>query len=815
MTMSLPTHAQIIVIGGGIIGCSTAHHLAEFGAKDVLLLERKKLTSGSTFHAAGLVGQLRSSANITRLLTRSIEIYRGLEAEAGQATGWKMNGGLRLACNAARMIEIKRQAMTARSFGLEMHLLSPKEARDLWPLMDVSDVLGAAYLPTDGQANPSDITLSFAKGARQKGVRIVEDVGVTDLVLKDGRARGVVTEQGVVACETIVICAGQWSKEIGRKAGIAIPLQSVEHQYLITEACGAPRDLPTLRDPDRLIYYKEEVGGLVMGGYEPNPIAWAPGGIPEGFHFTLLDSRFDHFEQIMEQALIRTPVLATAGVKTLVNGPESFTPDGNFILGEAPEARSVFVGCGFNAFGIASGGGAGWALAQWILAGEPPMDLWPVDIRRFSSSVHAEDAFVRERTLEAYAKHYTMAWPHEEYESARPRKTSRLYATLAAKGACFGSKLGWERPNWFASPGSTPKDIYSYGRQNWFEAVGEEHRAAREGVAIFDQSSFAKFEVRGRGAQATLDFLCAADVTRPPGRIAYTQMLNVRGGIECDLTVSRFAPDLYFIVTGTGFRTHDLAWIKRNLPPGTEVEIVDVTEQYGCLSLMGPHAREVLKAVTNADVSNEAFPFGACREIEIASVVVRALRITYVGELGFELHVPADGTRRVYAALMEAGEAQGIADAGYRAIESLRLEKAYRAWGADISADTTPEEAGLAFAIRKDFGRAFLGRDALIAKRKAPLARKLAIFTVDDPNVVLLGRETIIRNGEAAGWLTSGGWGYTVTTNIGLGYVRSAMGVTDEFLATGEYRLNIAGEEVEARFHARPLYDPAGARPRS
>ncbi len=586
--MAFPTQAQIIVIGGGIVGCSTAYHLAEFGAKDVLLLERKKLTSGTTFHAAGLIGQLRSSANITRLLKQSIEIYRGLEAKTGQATGWKMNGGLRLACNAERMTEIRRQATTARSFGLDMHLLSPKEALELWPLMDISDVVGAAYLPTDGQANPSDITLSLAKGARQKGVRIIEDVEVEGLVLKEGRAQGLITDQGPIACETIVICAGQWSKEIGRKAGILIPLQSVEHQYLVTEACGAPRDLPTLRDPDRLLYYKEEVGGLVMGGYEPNPIPWALDGIPDGFHFTLLDSRFDHFEMIMEQALVRTPVLASAGVKTLINGPESFTPDGNFILGEAPEAKRVFVGCGFNAFGIASGGGAGWALAQWILGGDPPMDLWPVDIRRFAPSVHGEDGFVRERTLEAYAKHYTMAWPHEEYESARPLKTSRLYATLAAKGACFGSKLGWERPNWFAPRGGAAKDIYSYGRQNWFASVGEEHRAARERVALFDQSSFAKFEVRGSGAASALDFICAGDVTKPPGRVTYTQMLNARGGIECDLTVSRFASDLFFIVTGTGFRTHDLAWVRRNLPAGAGAEIVDVTEDYGCLSLMGP-----------------------------------------------------------------------------------------------------------------------------------------------------------------------------------------------------------------------------------
>jgi 4-methylaminobutanoate oxidase (formaldehyde-forming) len=551
-----------------------------------------------------------------------------------------------------------------------------------------------------------------------------------------------------------------------------------------------------------------------MGGYEPNPIPWALNGIPEGFHFTLLDSRFGHFEDIMVQALARTPVLEKAGVKTLVNGPESFTTDGNFILGEAPEARRVFVGCGFNAFGIASGGGAGWALAQWILEGDPPMDLWPVDIRRFAPSVHGDDGFTQARTLEAYAKHYTMAWPHEEYASARPLKTSRLYATLKAKGAAFGSKLGWERPNWFAPGGIEPKDVYTYGRQNWFDAVGEEHRAARERVALFDQSSFAKFEVRGKGAEAALDFICAGDTTKPPGRVTYTQMLNGRGGIECDLTVSRFAKEHYFIVTGTGFRTHDLAWIRRNLPAGAAIEIADVTEAFGCLSLMGPRSRDVLSAVTGADISNAAFPFGACREIEIAGVSLRALRITYVGELGYELHIPSDGVERVYAALMGAGRAHGIMDAGYRAIESLRLEKAYRAWGADISADTTPYEAGLGFAVRRDVSRPFLGREALLAQRGKPLTRRLAIFTVDDPAIVLLGRETIIRDGEVVGWLSSGGYGYTLGTNIGLGYVRSADGVSDAYLASGTYRLEVARAEVPAKLHMRPLYDPDGARVR-
>src|SRR5262249_9474096 len=464
----LPSQARAVIIGGGIVGCSTAYHLARLGWRDVVLLERHKLTSGSTWHAAGLVGQLRSSANVTQLLKYSVELYEHLEAETGQATGWKRNGGLRLACNAERMIEIRRQATTAHSFGLEMHLLSPTEAQRLWPVMDISDVVGAAFLPTDGQANPSDVASALAKGARQKGVTIVEDCPVTGIRVEKGRVVGVVTPQGEIACEAVVNCGGQWAKEIGRMVGVTVPLQSVQHQYLVTEPIpGVPRNLPTLRDPDRLIYFKEEVGGLVMGGYEPNPKPWAVGGIPEGFHFTLLDGDFDHFEPMMEQALIRVPLLAKAGIKQLINGPESFTPDGNFILGEAPEVKGFHVGAGFNAFGIASAGGAGRALAEWIVGCHAPFDLWPVDIRRFGSP-HRDEGWVRTRTLEAYAKHYTIAWPHEEMQSGRPLRTSPLYERLAAAGACFGSKLGWERPNWFAPKGMPAGDVPSFGRPNWF-----------------------------------------------------------------------------------------------------------------------------------------------------------------------------------------------------------------------------------------------------------------------------------------------------------------------------------------------------------
>ena len=805
---SFPTAARVVIIGGGIVGCSTAYHLTRLGWRDVLLLEQGKLTSGSTWHAAGLVGQLRSSANITQLLKYSVELYHRLEAETGLATGWKQNGGLCLACNAERMTEIRRQATTAHSFGLEMHLLGPREAQDLWPLMAVSDLVGAAFLPTDGQANPADIAQSLAKGARQGGAVIVEDCPVTAIKLKQGRAVGVTTAKGEVAAEVVVNCAGQWAREVGRLAGVNVPLVSLQHQYMVTEPIeGVARDLPTLRDPDRLIYFKEEVGGLVMGGYEPDPKPWAEAGIPPGFGFSLLDSDFDHFEQLTEQALARVPALETAGVKQLLNGPESFTPDGNFILGEAPEVRNFFVGAGFNAYGIAAGGGAGKALAEWIAGGEPPMDLWPVDIRRFGPPHQSAD-WVRSRTLELYGKHYTMSWPYEEHASARPERVSPLYPLLKDEGACFGEKLGWERPNWFARAGETPRDLYSYGRQNWFEAVGREHRAARENAALFDQSSFAKFLLAGSDAAAALDWICANQIDRPVGSLTYTQMLNPRGGIQCDLTVARLAEDRFYIVTGTGFATHDFSWIERNIPEACQASLVDLTSGFAVLSLMGPRSRDILGAVTLDDISNAAFPFATWRAITIGGAPLRALRITYVGELGWELHIPSEHALAVYRRLTAAGAAHGLVNAGYRSIESLRLEKGYRAWGSDIGPDHTPLEAGLGWAVKLDGDRDFNGRDALLAQRAKPLAKRFACFTLDDPDVVLLGRETLYRNGQRVGWLTSAGWGYTVGKNIGYGYVRNPEGVDDGFLFGGSYELEVACQRLSCRINQGALYDP-------
>lgn len=803
----LPTTARAVVIGGGIVGCSVAYHLGKLGWTDTVLLERKKLTSGTTFHAAGLVGQLRTSANITQLLGHSVALYRTLETETGLQTGWKMNGGLRLACNSDRWTEVKRQATTAHSFGLEMHLLTPKEARDLWPLMSIDDLVGAAYLPTDGQANPSDITQSLAKGARMAGVRIIEDTPVTRIVVEDGRIRGVATPFGTIECEKVVVCAGQWTRALAATVGVNVPLVSVEHQYMITERIeGVTPTLPTLRDPDRRTYWKEEVGGLVWGGYEPNPKPWAQDGIPEGFHFETLTPDFDHYSQFMGDAIARVPALAHAGVKQLLNGPESFTPDGNFILGEAPELRNLFVGAGFNAFGIASGGGAGMALAEWVAKGEPPFDLWPVDIRRFGPPHRVTD-YVRTRTLEAYAKHYTIAWPSEEMRSARPLRRSPLYAHLKAAGAAFGEKLGWERPNWFAGPGEDPVDRYSMARPGWHDAVGREHRAARDHAVLIDQTSFAKFRLTGRDAARALTRIAAGNVDRAEGSLTYTQMLNRKGGIECDLTVARLGPQDFFIVTGTGFATHDFDWIARNLQG--DAHLADITSSMAVLSLMGPKSREILSRQSPDDLTNAGFPFGTARWISVAGCAVLALRVTYVGELGWELHMPVEVAVTVYEALM-SGEGAPVL-AGYRAIETLRLEKGYRAWGADIGPDHTPVEAGLAWAVKMKSGADFIGRDAIAAQLATGVKKRLATFTAD-PSVVLLGRETIYRDGRRVGWLSSGGYGHTVGKSIGLGYVRHPEGVTEDFVLSGSYELEVASERVPAQVTLAPLYDPQNLR---
>ena len=800
--MTLPSSSKIIVVGGGIIGCSTAYHLAQMG-QEVLLLEKAQLTSGSTWHAAGLVGQLRSNANITQLLGYSIELYNKLEAETGLATGWKMNGGLRLACNQERWTEVKRQATTAHSFGLDMQLVSAQEAQDLWPLMDIGDVVGAAFLPSDGQANPADISQALAKGARANGANLIENTPVSEILTDKGKITGVRTPQGDISCEKLVLCCGQWTRELAKTIGVAVPLVSVEHQYMVTEPFDVPSNLPTLRDPDRLTYYKEEVGGLVMGGYEPNGIPWANNGIPDHFEFQLLDSNFEHFEQLVELALPRVPALQTAGVKQLINGPESFTPDGNFILGEAPEMQNVFIGAGFNAFGIASGGGAGMALAEWVANGTPPYDLWPVDIRRFGRP-HRDEDWVRTRTLEAYGKHYTMAWPSEEHDSGRPCRRSPLYDTLLNNGAVFGEKLGWERPNWFAQEGEEARDIYTFDRPNWHNPVAREHKAAREAAVLFDQTSFAKFVLKGPDVEAALNWIAANRVDKPVGSIIYTQMLNDKGGIECDLTLVRTALDEYYIVTGTGFATHDFDWITRNIPAGMNAQLVDVTSSNAVLSLFGPNAMAILSECTRDDVGKEALPFGQSRTIGIAGCPVLAMQISYVGENGWELHLPVEYASTVYDCLHVVGASYGLRNAGYRAIETLRLEKGYRAWSSDIGPDHTPDEAGLGWAVKMKSNVSFKGREAVQTQRENGVKKIMATFTCDG-EVILSGRETIYRNGERCGWLSSAGFGHTVQKSIGMGYVRSSEAIDKDHVLSGDYELEVATKRVKAQVTLSPL----------
>jgi sarcosine dehydrogenase len=812
MSVALPAQADVVVIGGGIIGCSTAYHLARDHKANVVVLEQNKITSGSTWHAAGLVGQLRSSASITQVLKYSVELYKNLEAETGLQTGWKMTGCLRLATNEDRWTEYKRLATTAQSFGMDMHLLSSAEVKKMWPLMETSDLVGASYLPTDGQASPSDITQSLAKGARMHGAKFVEGVRVTGFEIVDGRVLAVNTNHGTIKCDRVVNCGGMWARQIGAMAVVNVPLQPVKHQYVITEKLdGLSSDAATIRDPDRRTYFKEEVGGLVFGGYEPDPISCTQEDVPETFEFQLFEDDWDHFEQHMGQALERIPDLAKIGIKKMINGPESFTPDGNFILGAAPELKNFYVGAGFNAFGIAAGGGAGWVLADWVMRGEAPTDLWTVDIRRFSA-MHRDRAWVNERTLEAYGKHYTIGYPHEEYESGRPRIVSPLYEKLKARGACFGSKLGWERPNWFAPDGVLPRDLYSMGRQNWFSHVGNEHRCVREAAGVFDQSSFAKFELKGKDLEAALSYICANNIAKAPGKLTYTQMLNSRGGIECDLTVARLADDHFYIVTGTGFRTHDYHWIADHIPAGLDAKLRDVTEQFGTLVLMGPKSREIIQKITYGDFSTEAFRFGDVKTVSIKGHPVRALRVTYVGELGWELHMPIQAIGDVFDALMAAGEPLGLRPVGYRALESLRLEKGYRAWGSDITPNDTPFDAGLGWAVKLKGNLDFLGRAALEAKQGKPLTKMLVGFTTEREDVVLVGRETILRDGKFAGYLTSGGYGYTIMKPIGLGYVRNTDGVDENYVMSGKYELVVAQERVKATAHLKPMYDPANAK---
>jgi 4-methylaminobutanoate oxidase (formaldehyde-forming) len=820
LTDTLPTHARAVVIGGGVAGCSVAYHLARLGWKDVVLLERRQLTCGTTWHAAGLIGQLRATANLTRLAKYSAELYAGLEAETGQPTGFRQRGSLGLALSDDRLEELKRGASMAKVFGLEVEVLAPDACRARHPFVAMDGVRGGVFIAKDGQADPANIALALAKGARMNGARIFEQTKVTAIRTRGRRVAGVVTERGEIAADCVVNCAGMWGRDIGRMAGVNVPLHACEHFYIVTEPIeGLPRTLPVLRVPDECAYYKEDAGKILMGCFEPVAKPWpAQGAIPESFCFDQLPEDFAHFEPMLETATRRFPALATAGIRTFFNGPESFTPDGRYLLGEAPELDGFFLACGFNSIGIQSAGGAGMALAQWIDAGEPPFDLWDVDIRRMHP-FQGNKSYLQARVSETLGLLYADHFPYRQYATARGVRLSPLHERLKAHGACFGETAGWERANWFAPPDIEPVYRYGWKRQSWFAHSAAEHGAVRAGIGLFDMSSFAKFRVEGADAEAVLQRISANDVAVAPGRIVYTQWLNGRGGIEADLTVTRLAEDAFMVVTAAASATRDLAWLRRQVPEGARCAVVDVTAAEAVLSVMGPRSRALLQSLSDADLGNAAFPFGHARAIEIGPVFARAHRISYVGELGWELYVPSEMAVALFDALAEAGAGHGLRLCGLHALDSCRIEKAYRHFGHDIGDEDHVLEAGLGFAVKTDKARSrfgdFIGRDAVLRRQQAGLRRRLLQFRLRDPEPLLYHNEPIWQDGALVGRITSGAYGHHLGAAIGLGYVSCRPEQQPEEVAAGPYAIEIAGERFAAETSLKPMHDPAGMRVRA
>jgi glycine cleavage system aminomethyltransferase T/glycine/D-amino acid oxidase-like deaminating enzyme len=815
---ALPGRARVVIIGGGVIGASVAYHLAAMGRTDVLLLEQGRLSCGTTWHAAGLVGQLRASENGTRLVQYSAQLYERLERETGLSAGFRRCGGVTVARTSDRMVQLRRTAATAEAYQLECELISPRRARELYPVMQADDLAGAIWLPGDGRANPTDLTAALARGARDRGVTVRERTRVTGILSLDGAVAGVRTPEGDVEAEVVVNCAGQWAKQVGAMCGVTVPLHSAEHFYVVTEQVeGVHRDLPILRDPDGYTYIKEEVGGLLVGGFEPEAKPWvAPDALPYPFEFQLLDEDWDHFEILMSSAIHRIPVLGETGIKMFYNGPESFTPDNQFILGEAPELRNFFVGAGFNSVGIASAGGAGRALAEWIIEGEPSLDLSAVDIRRFAA-FNGNNQWLHDRVSEVLGLHYAIPWPNRELTSARPFRRSPAYHLLKAANACFGSKMGWERANVFAPEGERPVLEYAWGQQNWQPWSCAEQRAARTRVALFDQTSFSKYLMTGRDAEQVLQWLCTADIGVPPGRVVYTGMLNARGTYEADITVTRLSADEFLLVSSAATTMRDQDHIRRQIPAGSSAALVDVTSAYAVYGVMGPLSRRLLARLSRADFGDEAFPFGASREIDLGYATVRATRITYVGELGWELYVPAEFAVGAYEDLVAAGAEFGLANAGYYAIESMRLEKAYRAFGRELTPDYNPVEAGLLFACKLKTAIPFLGREAVEKARAEGPRRRLVSLVLPGlcgPEAMIWGGELVLRDGAAVGQVTSGAWGEALGACVGLAYVRHPDGgvLTPDLVRAGEYQVNVGGTLYPATVDLRPPFDPAGDR---
>ena len=810
MAIDLPTRARVVIVGGGVIGCSIAYHLTRLGLSDIVLLERKQLTSGTTWHAAGLVGQLRQSMNMTKLARYTAELYRGLEAETGQATGFRQCGSISLATTAGRMEELKRNASMAKVFGLEVNVVGPDEIHSLYPLANLEDVIGGIHIPSDGYANAVDITQALAKGARKRGAQIFQDLKVTAIHHDGRRVSGVQTDRGRIDADTVVLCGGMWTRDLAASIGVTVPLHACEHYYvLFQDVPGLKPEMPVLRDYDHCSYFKYDAGKLLVGAFEPHARPWGAAGIPDDFSFGEIAGDFGHFEPVLLDAMRRIPALEKAGIQKFFCGPESFTPDVRYHLGESTELKDCFVAAGLNSIGLQSAGGIGKVVSEWIRDGHPPIDLWEVDVRR-NMPFQINRKYLRARVSESLGLLYATHWPYRQYETARGARKSALHDRLAAAGACFGEAFGWERPNWYAPAGAKPQYEYSYGRQNWFEHSAHEHRAVRSAVGLFDQSSFAKFRLEGRDAARILNRVCANDVDVAPGRIIYTQWLNERGGIEADLTVTRLSETAYLIVGGAETESKDFNWLKRRIDDSTDCAVLtNVTSAMGVLSIMGPRSRDFLQSLTPDDMSGAAFPFAASREIELGLARVRASRITYVGELGWEIYVPSEFMQGVYDELSAAGPKFGLVHAGYHALNSLRIEKAYRHWGHDITDEDTPLEAGLGFAVKWDKAGGFIGREALLRRKSSGYAKRLVQFKLNTPEPLLYHNEPIWQGDSLVGHIRSGMYGHSLGAAVGLGYVTVAAGAAVE---PGAYEIEVAGVRHPATASLHPLYDPKNER---
>ncbi len=809
---ALPDRCEVVVVGGGVIGVSVAYHLAEAGIQDVVLLERKELTSGTTWHAAGLVGQLRTSINMTQLARYTSQLYRGLEEETGQATGYRQCGSISIAATAERFEELKRSASMAKVFGLEVNVLSVGEIAEKYPLIRTDDLFGGIHIPSDGYANAVDITQALAKGAKSRGARIFTDTKV-EAILRDGdEVTGVRTAEGEIRSKYVVVCGGMWSRDLAASVGVNLPLHACEHYYVLFEGVeGVNPELPVLRDYDACTYYKYDAGKLLVGAFEPSAKPWGMEGISEDFCFDEIAGDFDHFEPVLHDAMKRLPALEQAGIQKFFCGPESFTPDVRYHLGEAPELKNCFVAAGLNSIGLQSAGGVGKVTAEWIRDGRPPVDLWEVDVRR-NMPFQGNRQYLKSRVSESLGLLYATHYPYRQYETGRGLRKSAIHDRLTAIGACHGEAFGWERPNWYAPAGVEPRYEYSYGRQNWFEHSAAEHRAVREGVAMFDQSSFAKFRLEGRDAVTVLNRICANNVDVAAGRVVYTQWLNDRGGIEADLTVTRLSETAFMIVGGAETEVRDFYWLKRQIPDDAHCVLTNVTSSMGVLSIMGPKARDLLQSLTPADMSHAGFPFATSREIELGYAMVRASRITFVGELGWELYVPTEFMLHVYDRIVEVGEAVGLAHAGYYALNSLRLEKAYRHWSHDITDEDSPLEAGLGFVVKFDKPGGFIGREALLAQQEQGVARHLVQLKIKDPEPLIYHNEPIWRGEEIVGHITSAAYGHTLGGAVGLGYVTADPGEPADSVLGDAYEVEVACERFSADVSLRPLYDPDNAK---